>query len=489
MIDSMSTDSTTTRTADVAHVGWRNRLRLSLFPVSDGEALTWRRALLLAAAVLAGTAISLARTRGHGAFDSMWAEDGNVFYNNALNLNPLKTFAKGLNGYFVLLPRLIAAVAVIAPVAWGPVMMSTGAALATAVFALAVYLASGAHLRSTLLRLLVAAPVVACPVGALSTPNNVATLQFVALYATFWMLLWSPSTRVARVFAVAVVLLTGLSTILVVAVAPLVLLRLFVKRDRWSLILASAVCGTAALQMAALKLGITSRGAISHPRLDPVWAVLEFFGWGLPYSILGESWLAPPANHTNGIWDTQPAVHTGEHAALIMIAYVIVVAAVVIAAFRFTRPAWGLVVVAGAQSVVMLAVEVMAMGYQVDTYLVPEMILLGTIRYLVPVTLLVITTMAALLRPDRVDTSTPRRADRWRLPGNAWPVVAYTVLVLVICVANLRTTNPRSMVPSWSAEVAKVRATCVATNASVVPLHYGGSTWRPSIKVPCGRLR
>lgn len=492
-----------TITAHAAVGGWRQRVSRSIFPVAPAERWTPRRVLLAVVAVLAGTAVSLARTRGPGAFDTMWAEDGNEFYNDALNEHVWDTLFKGLNGYFVVLPRLIAEVAVRFPISWGPAMMSTGAALTTAVFALAAYLGSGAHLRSTALRLLVAAPVVACPTGGLSTPNNVATLQFVALYAAFWMLLWTPSTRLGRAFAVTLVLLIGLTTILTIVVIPLALLRLFVVRDRWSLALCGAVFGTVVLQVVSIPLGLNSRHGISEPRLDPVWAIYEFFAWAVPYSIIGERWLAPPINRANCLCPVVPAVDARLHGALIILAFLVVVVALFLAFRRVTRPVWGLAVVAGAQSLITLAVEVMSYGhaYRLGThnvvvpeqYFTPEIMMLGTIRYLVPVTLMIIAAITALLVPRRAseaaDAAVDRgAADRRRRWINAAPVLGYAALVVLICVVNLRPITPRMLVPSWSAELAKSRAECVATGAQAVRLNYGGEWWWPWVTVPCKRL-
>jgi len=496
-------NSTTSRVIDasagiVAH-DWRRRLQRNLFPVAPAEQWTLRRVLLAVVAVLAGTLISLTRTAGHGAFDTMWAEDGNEFYHDALNHHAWDTVFKGLNGYFVVLPRLIAIVAVHAPLSWGPAMMSTGAALTTAVFALAVYLASGAHLRSTSLRLLVAAPVVVCPTGALSTPNNIATLQFVALYATFWMLLWTPHTRLGRAFAIVIVLLTGVSTIITIVVVPLALLRLLVSRDRWSLTLAGAVIGTVAVQMVSIPLGLNSREGISNPRLDPVWGAFEYFAWAVPYSIIGERWMAPLAADTNCICpgNPYPPVDHRVHGALIGIAYLVVVAALIFAFRRVTAPAWGLAGLAAVQSLITLAVEVTSYGYAYPydrtTYLVSELALLGTVRYLVPVTLMIITAITALLVPRRAggaaNTGNHETADRRRRWINAVPALGYATLVVLICIVNLRPTNPRMMAPSWSAGLAKSRAECLATNAKSVSLKYGGTTWWGHITLPCERLR
>jgi hypothetical protein len=498
MIDSVAPPDRTPGDADEESTGWRPRLRRSVFPELAAERPTTRKVVLAVAAVIAGTAVALARTKGHGAFDSMWAEDGSEFYSVALNGHLWNNVFRGINGYFVVLCRLIAEVAAAAPIGWGPFMMSTGAALVTAVFALSVYVASRAHLRSAPLRLLVAVPVVACPTGTLSTVNNVATLQFVALYATFWMLLWTPTSRFGRAFALSLVVLTGLSTILTVVLLPLVLLRLYVARNAWSLALIAALIGSMAVQVGGLVFDINSRSGVSDPRLDPVWAVVQYFRWAVPYSIIGERWMAPAANHNNGLWDVQPTQNPYVHAGLIALAYLVVVVAVVLAVRRFTRPAWGLVAVAGVQSVIVLAVEVMSYGHAYGPvgYLMAEMALLGTIRYLVPVTLLIIVTVTALLVPRPVEATggpatqgaTGRRPNRSRLLATA-PVLTYAALLLLVILVNLRPTNPRTMVPSWDAEVAKAREHCRATNAVTAQVHNGGDVWWPWVSVPCRRLR
>jgi hypothetical protein len=63
-------------------------------------------------------------------------------------------------------------------------------------------------------------------------------------------------------------------------------------------------------------------------------------------------------------------------------------------------------------------------------------------------------------------------------------------LVLLIMVVNLRPTpGPRSVVPSWSAEVAKARTICQTTNARSAPVYFGGDVWLWPVTVQCRRLR
>jgi hypothetical protein len=463
----------------------RARLARRLFPADAPRRVTRRGALLAVAGILAGVITSLARTGGHGPFDSIWAEDGSGLLYDALNLSTLDAVTKGLNGYFVVLARVIAEPTSAFPLTWAPAIMSTGTAVCTAVFAFGAYLASGAYLRGTALRLLVALPAVAAPVGGGVTPNNAATLQFVALYAMFWMLLWSPSSRAGRAFALTVVTLTGMSTMLAIAFVPLALLRLYLRRDRWSTVLATAVCATAAVQLVALGLGVTSREGLSRPRPDPVWAFAEWVLWGVPYSVAGETLL----------WWQRPGALV--HVLLVGGAYLVVLAGVALAVRRVTHPAWGLAALAATHSAIVLALSMMGMGYAVETYLVPESILMGTSRYLVPSSALLIVAVIALLRPRSADPAEPAsdrpaassgQAARRRVPADAWPVVAYGLLVLVICALNLRVDGPRTKVPSWSGVVAKAEAQCEATGARQVRVRHGGEIWYPWIDIPCRKL-
>lgn len=468
-----------------ARASGRERLAESLFPTAPPRPVDRRRVALAVGAVLAGTALGLTRTPGPGAFNTIWAEDGNEFLTDALNLRTHETLFKGLNGYFVLVPRLLAEPTTVLPLEWAPVVLSTGAALVTALLALAVYVACRAHLRSPLLRLLVAAPVVFTPVGALYTVNNVATLQFVALYATFWMLLWVPATRAGRAVALTIVTLTGLSTILTVLFVPLAVLRLLVRRDRWSAVLAATTVATCVIQFGSLATGANSRNGLSHPRFDPVWALVEYLRWGLPYSVMGEEWQRPRLVENAGRVTFLPDNDAVREIGLTAAAYVVVLVVVGLAVFRVTRPAWALSAVAAVHSVGMLALEMMAMGYATDSYLIPETDLIITERYLVPTALLVITALVALLRwPDG-----PARPTRRGLPVTAWPAIGYALLLVVLCAAHFRIDNSRGYTVPWTTAVAQARAECAVPTAKVGYAVNGGKVWYAPVRVPCHKLR
>ena len=68
-------------------------------------------------------------------------------------------------------------------------------------YGLVAYIASGPHLRSPWLRLLIAAPVCAMPLAYTQVNNDLVTVQFFGLYGAFWTVLWIPGTRAGRILS------------------------------------------------------------------------------------------------------------------------------------------------------------------------------------------------------------------------------------------------------------------------------------------------
>src|SRR5262249_18893761 len=187
-------------------------------------------------------------TRGPGALNSIWAEDGQDFLTDAVNRSFVDAVSTPFNGYWHIGPRLLAEVAARFPIEWAPAVLSTEAALVTSVLALVVYLASGAYLRPPALRLLAAVPAALAPAGVGWVENNVATLQFPLLYGLFWVLLWVPNTVWGRLTATGVALFTAFSTPLAVIFVPLALTRLVLRRDWLAWALGGGLAAGVALQ-------------------------------------------------------------------------------------------------------------------------------------------------------------------------------------------------------------------------------------------------
>ena len=143
----------------------RDWLRSALFRPTANGPLGWRKVLAGTAFIVVGAAISLARTRGAGALNTIWIEDANPFLNSALHDSVRSTVTTPLNGYYNIMPRALTAVAVLFPLSMVPAVMSIFAAMQYALFGLIAYIASGPHLGRRWLRLIVAAPAFMIPLG------------------------------------------------------------------------------------------------------------------------------------------------------------------------------------------------------------------------------------------------------------------------------------------------------------------------------------
>jgi hypothetical protein len=463
-------------------------LRSNLFLQSDRGRPTWRQVLAGILFVVAGAAVSLTRTSGPGALNSTWIEDAGNFLQDGLNHSVLTTLTTQMNGYYDVVPRAITAVAVAFPVAWAPGIMSAAAAAEYAVFGLVVYIASGPFLRNRWLRLLIAAPAVAVPVGYTQVNNDLATVQFIALYGLFWLLLWRPVTRAGQVCAPVIMLGATLTSILPVIFAPLVAARLIADRSKTAI--AVAVCWAAGLlaQWSVQLRGLSNRSGGLYT--SPLWILRNYVTRAVPRAIFGELALGGPGTNYRGSPVPLIIPDKAVHAALIWGACAIVVAVVVIALARLTAPHWPLAVTALVFSVVLFVGEI------VDNYAIVQP------RYVIAPALLLYTAIVAMLRPRGVTDGAPSAGEAGGAPGGdatataaptgaslrlvaAWtPVAVFALLLAIVVGFNFRVVNTRSESPPWTAVVAAARHTC--TKPGTADYQYIHLWWR--VQIPCSRV-
>jgi hypothetical protein len=177
----------------------------------------------MATALLAGTAVGLARQPGSGALQTIWAEDGQVFLAQAVALPVDRAFSTLYAGYLHAVPRVLAELAAALPLPVADAVLSGGAALIVAALALLIYRASAGHIRSTVIRAALAGAVVLVPVGQAEVTNNAANLHWFLMFAAFWVLLWRPRHPLALATGALVVFLAGASDPLTILLAPLAL--------------------------------------------------------------------------------------------------------------------------------------------------------------------------------------------------------------------------------------------------------------------------
>jgi hypothetical protein len=425
----------------------------------ESHRVTWRQVLGAVAFVLAGAVLSLARTRGPGALNSVWIEDAGNFLNDALHRSVLTTLTTQMNGYYNVVPRAVTAVAVAAGgVKGAPAIMAAGAALQYAGFALLVFVASGPHLRSLPLRLLVSGPAVVVPLAYSQVNNDLATVQFIALYGTFWLLLWRPASRAGKITAAVVMLGITLTSILPGLFAPLVVLRLIADRSKAAIALAVCWALGLAAQVSVQLRGLSNRHAGWWT--SPLWVLRNYVTRAVPRAIFGERALGGPGTNAEGMPAPLHFTSQTAHDALIAGAWLVVVAVVVVALARLTDPNWPLAITAATFSVVLFLGEI------VDNLPIVQP------RYVIAPGLLLYVTIVAMLQP--------------RASGRGWlPAGAFAALLLVVIAFNFRVTNGRSQSPAWTSVVASAQRSC--ERPGVTTVKYQHAWWE--VYIPCARLK
>ncbi len=467
--------------------GWSRWLQSALFRSAAGGRVGWTKVLLAVAFVAAGATVSLARTAGPGALNTIWIEDANNFLQDALHESVITTLTTQVNGYYELVPRVITAIAVAFPLPWAPGIMAAFAAAGYAMFALIAYIASGPHLRSRWLRLLIAVPAFVIPFGYTQVNNDLATVQFVALYGIFWLLLWRPATRGGQVVAPVIMLGTTLSSILPLLLAPLVAARLIADRSKTAI--AVAACWAAGL---VAQWTVQWRGMSNRPSqlfTSPLWVLENYVTRVVPRAIFGELALGGPGTNGEGHPIPLSVRNMAVHDALIWGACAIVVAVVLIALARRTGPNWPLAVTALAFSVVLFTGEI------VDNLPIVQP------RYVIAPALLLYTAIVAMLRPRGVadeaspagkldgvpNGDVPRAAARHglRSVAAAWtPVTVFALLLATVVGLNYRVINNRSESPPWTAVVAAATHRCLQPGMG--DYEYRHAWWR--LEIPCSRV-
>jgi hypothetical protein len=360
------------------------------------------------------------------------------------------------------------------PLRWTPAVMSIFAAMEYAGFGLIAYIASGPHLRSRWLRLLIAAPACLVPLGYTQANNDLATVQFVALYGTFWLLLWIPATRGGRVVSPIIMLGVTLSSILPVCFAPLVAARVFVDRTKSTIFMCSFwLLGLAAQESVSLR-GLSNRHSGWYT--SPLWVLRKYISRAVPRAIFGERALGGPGTNAEGMPAPLHIPNQTEHLILIAMAWVVLLVVIVIALARVTDPHWPLAATAGLFSVIIFLGEI------VDNLKIVQP------RYVIAPALLLYAAIVALLRPRGVmpaaAATNAAGTGGARSPLAWYPVAAFAILLAVVCALNFRVSNTRSSSPPWSTVVARAQLYC--ERPGTTSYEYAHAWWR--VHIPCSRV-
>jgi hypothetical protein len=468
-------------------------LRKDLFRPSAGGPVGWRKVLLAVACVIAAAAVSLSRTVGPGSLNTIWIEDAKFLLNQALNNSFLTALRAPISSYYQEPARLLTAIAVQFPLAWAPGIMAIFAATQYALYGLVAYIASGPHLRSPWLRLLVAAPACAIPLAYTQANNDLVTVQFFGLYGAFWTVLWIPGTRAGRILSPLIMATVSWTAVLSIVFAPLIIARLIVDRSKNAWALAVLWASGVWLQISETVLGHSHHDMYGFNGLSFV--LKNYFTRVIPRALFGERSLGGAGVDYRG--ETAVPLHitsVAGHNALIACAWAVVLLVVVLAAVRFTSPNWTLAGVAALFSIGIFADELL-----INTAIVQP-------RYVIAPALLLYTALAALLRPRLIAQTAeqqqpglrPKAASggtggrppgRYRLSARPiqWrflPLGALTVLLVIAVTLNFRVTNGRTTSPAWTSVVATARSDCAMPGVSAYTFVH--EWW--FVTIPCSKV-
>ena len=174
-----------------------------------------------AAALVALTATALLRQAGVPATETVWAEDGRIFYAQALRFPLWQTLVKQHDGYGQLFPRLAAQVARLAPAWRASQVMALVGAVTLAGLACLVFHMARAHVAPALARGLLALAMVLLPVAGTELLDNLVNVPWWLFFAGFWAMLWRPQAAPGRVAAGLVCALAAASEPLAGLLLPL----------------------------------------------------------------------------------------------------------------------------------------------------------------------------------------------------------------------------------------------------------------------------
>jgi hypothetical protein len=440
------TETSLPRRGGNRRAGRLKTLAASMFP----EAVTGSRRRLTmplgVVAVICLTSLAVLRLPGGpGATDTVWAEDGSLFYQDTLVKNPVGLLFTPYNGYLHFVPRTLMEFVRFFPVADLAWVLAVTGATVTSALAVFVFVASEGHLRSSLLRAAIAAPVAFTWIAQLELPNNVVNLHWYLLYVAFWAAVWNPIGRGRQILAAVVLFCAVGSDPLSAIYLPLIILRLWTLRGWRGGIPAIGMAAGLLFQGVGIVFfhALTSRA--TPPVYDPAWAA-----HGYAAEVVGQAFWAGAEPRRLG--------------------WAIIAGFLLLALTRVTKAQWLFAAVALLCSALLYGALTMKGGSIAW-------------RYAAPATFLLLSSVAAVAGPLRVEGGSRRIASHA-------PAAVLLVLVSVCVVRGYSTglaVDLRSNSPSWRGEMAKATATCAQPGQESADLGVAPTGW--TIRLPCGLVR
>jgi hypothetical protein len=383
------------------------------------------------------------------ARDTLWAEDGRTFLQDAVNRGPLLSLVQPYAGYLHTIPRLIASLTVsVVPVGLWAQAMTAGACLVAGLLAAVVFVCSRDVLPWFPARLLLATVTVLAPLAPREVLGNVANLHSLVLWAVFWMLLYRPRSQRAAIALGIVGLLGAATEIQCVFLLPL----LFLTRPhdgRRRIVAIGVLAGVAA------QLFVTVMWPRAHSGNPPVGVPSILYG----YLINAATPVVVPQSSIGPLLAASgPAVGVG-----VVTVAVAATAYVVIRGRRLQRVAALALLVGSLGLYTAAVVDNPNTFYDYATFDRRQLLSVWLTRYGVVPSMMLLAVMllavgVAVSRARRGGDEEPRRSRRILMAGR----VACVALALLLLVQFVPQGTRRSSGPQWSPQVVAAQRFCLS---------------------------
>jgi hypothetical protein len=420
---------------------------------------SWWPFLLGVALFAAAVVLPLLREVGTKPWQTMWAEDGPIYYQQGLT-GGVGSLLRGYSGYVQLLPRLLIQPLLLLPASWVAAAAAILGSSVAALLALFVYRSTRGWIATIPFRLAVPLMMVLAPALQWENTGNLVNLIWGLVAAVPWALV-SRRTKPTDVgLRVVVVVLAALSQPLSAVFVPIAVLVWWRRRSRESLIVGlSFIAGLAAQAMVMVFAGGREASTpISVKELGRLIST-EFVG----SFVVGNAY--------QQLWRD-----LGKTFAVLAVVVTMIVFAV--AWVGATRPARRL------SGVLLYAAGVTAV-LPLLTNRTPIPLVEGQLagnggRYIVLPVIMIVGALTVLLDfPDASRNRTVAVVGRW----------IFAVQLLVLVVLGFRVASPRGLGPQWTTQVRAAEAICNDPRTpagTVVSVGTAPPGW--SVSVTCAQL-
>ena len=184
-----------------------------------------------------------------------WAEDGHVFFADAYNFGWWHALFRTYVGYFHVFPRLGAAVSLLVPLAFAPLVLNL-IAICVEALPVSILLSSRSSVWGSLaFRSILAGAYVVLP-NSFEMHAFITDSQWLLALAAFLLLVApEPLNAGVRIFDLAILLLCGLSGPFCILLTPIALFMVWKQRNLWRWGTASILIAASVFQISALLSG------------------------------------------------------------------------------------------------------------------------------------------------------------------------------------------------------------------------------------------